>query len=67
MDIALEKLGEAPPDVFNHNLETTPVLYRKARPGADYHWSLELNPEIQVTASWNSDEVRSHAGTGRRD
>ena len=42
MDIALEKLGEAPPDVFNHNLETTPVLYRKARPGADYHWSLEL-------------------------
>ena len=42
MDIALEKLGEAPPDVFNHNLETTPVLYRKARPGADYPWSLEL-------------------------
>ena len=42
MEIALERLGEAPPDVFNHNLETTPALYRKARPGADYHWSLEL-------------------------
>ena len=42
MDIALERLGEAPPDVFNHNLETTPALYRKARPGADYHWSLDL-------------------------
>ena len=42
MDVALERLGEAPPDVFNHNLETTPALYRKARPGADYHWSLDL-------------------------
>jgi len=28
--------------VFNHNLETVPRLYRKARPGADYRWSLEL-------------------------
>ena len=42
MEIALEKLGKAPPDVFNHNLETVPRLYRQARPGADYHWSLEL-------------------------
>ncbi|HIL95452.1 MAG TPA: lipoyl synthase, partial [Pseudomonadales bacterium] len=31
-----------PPDVFNHNLETVPRLYRKARPGADYQWSLTL-------------------------
>ena len=29
-----------PPDVFNHNLETAPRLYRKARPGANYKWSL---------------------------
>ncbi len=42
MEVALEKLAEAPPDVFNHNLETVPRLYRKARPGADYRWSLEL-------------------------
>lgn len=42
MDRALEELGRAPPDVFNHNLETVPRLYRKARPGADYAWSLEL-------------------------
>lgn len=42
MDIALEKLAGAPPDVFNHNLETVPSLYKKARPGADYQWSLEL-------------------------
>ena len=42
MDVALEKLTAAPPDVFNHNLETVPRLYRKARPGADYQWSLTL-------------------------
>jgi lipoic acid synthetase len=41
-DRALEILCEAPPDVFNHNLETVPRLYRKARPGADYRGSLAL-------------------------
>jgi len=39
---ALSALGEAPPDVFNHNLETVPRLYRQARPGADYRESLTL-------------------------
>jgi lipoic acid synthetase len=39
---ALEILGEAPPDVMNHNLETVPRLYRQARPGADYAYSLAL-------------------------
>ncbi len=42
MEIALDILARTPPDVFNHNLETVPSLYRKARPGADYHWSLNL-------------------------
>lgn len=42
MDVALERLAQAPPDVFNHNLETVPRLYKKARPGADYAWSLSL-------------------------
>ena len=42
MDIALEILKDSPPDVFNHNLETVPRLYKQARPGADYAWSLEL-------------------------
>ena len=42
VDTALEALSEAPPDVFNHNLETVPRLYRQARPGADYQGSLEL-------------------------
>ncbi len=42
MERALERLAEAPPDVFNHNLETVPRLYRRVRPGADYEGSLEL-------------------------
>lgn len=40
--IALEILAKNPPDVFNHNLETIPSLYKKARPGATYKGSLEL-------------------------
>ncbi len=42
MDVALDVLTDAPPDVFNHNLETVPRLYKAARPGADYRHSLEL-------------------------
>lgn len=42
MDIALEIFKQAPPDVFNHNLETIPRLYRECRPGANYQWSLTL-------------------------
>ncbi|MCB1724300.1 MAG: lipoyl synthase [Chromatiaceae bacterium] len=42
MQIALDQFAAMPPDVFNHNLETVPRLYRKARPGADYQWSLDL-------------------------
>lgn len=42
VDIALQILQTAPPDVFNHNLETVPRLYREARPGADYQGSLDL-------------------------
>ncbi|ACX96099.1 lipoic acid synthetase [Halothiobacillus neapolitanus c2] len=40
--IALDILAADPPDVFNHNLETVPGLYRAARPGADYIGSLNL-------------------------
>ncbi|OBS10131.1 lipoyl synthase [Acidihalobacter prosperus] len=42
LEPALAALASAPPDVFNHNLETVPRLYRQARPGADYQWSLTL-------------------------
>jgi len=42
LERALEILAAAPPDVLNHNLETVPRLYRKARPGGDYAHSLKL-------------------------
>ena len=42
LDRALEVLTGAPPDVLNHNLETVPRLYRKARPGGQYQHSLRL-------------------------
>ncbi|MDE3010532.1 MAG: lipoyl synthase [Pseudomonadota bacterium] len=42
LEVALDILGEAPPDVMNHNLETVPRLYKQARPGSDYAHSLRL-------------------------
>lgn len=53
MDKALPVITRQLPDVFNHNLETIPRLYKKARPGSDYQWSLDLikqfkqlNPQV---------------------
>jgi len=37
-----KKVIEAKPDVFNHNIETVPGLYKKVRPGSRYFASLEL-------------------------
>jgi lipoic acid synthetase len=42
MDRALEILKRALPDVMNHNVETAPRLYKEARPGSDYAYSLNL-------------------------
>ncbi len=46
--IAVDILAADPPDVFNHNLETVPDLYRAARPGADYSGSLTLLAEMKA-------------------
>ncbi len=67
---ALETVVAAAPDVFNHNLETVPRLYRRVRPGADYRHSLallsdakRLRPEmftksgIMVGLGENRDEI----------
>lgn len=42
MEIALENMAVELPDVFNHNIETAPRLYKQVRPGSDYQWSLTL-------------------------
>jgi lipoyl synthase len=44
---ALERVVEAKPDVFNHNLETVPALYLKIRPGARYFHSLRLLQQVK--------------------
>jgi lipoic acid synthetase len=41
-ELALRVLSQQPPDVFNHNIETVPRLYKTARPGAIYQHSLQL-------------------------
>jgi lipoic acid synthetase len=48
MDKALGIFKTSPPDVLNHNLETVPRLYKQARPGADYAWSLKLIKEFKA-------------------
>ena len=47
MDKALNAIADDLPDVFNHNLETVPRLYKEARPGADYAHSLDLLREFK--------------------
>lgn len=47
MDKALDGLSSGLPDVFNHNIETVPRLYKAVRPGADYAWSLRLLKEFK--------------------
>jgi lipoyl synthase len=52
----LERVVESAPEVFNHNMETVPRLYRRVRgPKSDYNWTLELlarikrlNPKIKT-------------------
>ncbi len=68
--VALDAFDDILPDVFNHNLETIPRLYRQARPGADYQGSLDLlaqfkqrHPNVQTKSGLmlglgeNNDEV----------
>jgi len=47
---ALEVVLEAAPDVFNHNVETVPSLYRRIRPGADYRHSISLLARAKALA-----------------
>lgn len=49
MEKALAELGKEVPDVFNHNTETIPRLYKQVRPGSDYAWSLRLLKEFKAS------------------
>ena len=48
MDVALDNLAKAPVEVFNHNIETAPRLYKQARPGSSYEWSLQLLQNYKI-------------------
>ncbi len=52
MEKALEVFSKVPPDIFNHNLETIPRLYKRARPGAKYFHSLKLLKEFKQIFSF---------------
>lgn len=47
LERALDETGRELPDVFNHNIETVPRLYKQARPGSDYAHSLKLLQEFK--------------------
>ncbi len=48
LDVAVNIMTMAPPDVMNHNLETVPRLYKEARPGSDYWHSLKLLKDFKA-------------------
>ena len=65
MDRALDILKAAPPDVMNHNLETVPRLYKQARPGSDYAFSLNLLQRFKAGGARRADEERADGRPGR--
>src|SRR3954469_1237364 len=67
MDRALEVLAAAPPDVLNHNLETVPRLYRRARPGGDYAHSLRLLQAFKRTHAGVPTKSGLMVGLGEQD
>ena len=67
MDIALDILGQALPDVLNHNLETAPRLYKQSRPGADYAHSLEFLKQFKARYPAVSTKSGLMVGLGETD
>jgi len=65
--VALDLLAATPPDVFNHNTETVPRLYRAARPGADYAGSLALLREVKRRLPGVPTKSGLMLGLGERD
>ena len=67
LERALDELCAAPPDVMNHNLETVPRLYRRARPGGDYAHSLALLREFKRRQSGVPTKSGLMVGLGETD
>jgi len=67
LDRALWVLATAPPDVMNHNLETVPRLYKRARPGGDYEHSLQLLKRFKALFSLVPTKSGLMVGLGETD
>ncbi|MDR2188267.1 MAG: lipoyl synthase [Azonexus sp.] len=67
MAAALDILGQALPDVLNHNLETVPRLYKQARPGADYAHSLAFLRQFKARYPQISTKSGLMVGLGETD
>ncbi len=67
LELALDVLSTAVPDVMNHNLETVPRLYRAARPGADYDHSLKLLADFKARHSQVPTKSGLMVGLGETD
>jgi lipoic acid synthetase len=59
---AVETVVEAPVAIFNHNIETVPSLYRKARPGGNYQRSLDVLAHARSFAKMRGDALLTKAG-----
>ena len=59
---AVDTVVEAPVAIFNHNIETVPSLYRKARPGGNYQRSLDLLAHARSTGKGRGDALLTKAG-----
>jgi lipoic acid synthetase len=66
-DRALGILKAAPPDVMNHNLETIPRLYKEARPGSDYQFSLNLLAQFKAAVPGVPTKSGLMVGLGETD
>ncbi len=67
MEKALNAMASGLPDVFNHNIETIPRLYKQARPGSDYQWSLSLLQEFKKRYPGISTKSGLMIGLGETD
>jgi lipoic acid synthetase len=64
---AIETVAAARPDVYNHNLETVPRLYREVRPGASYRHSLDLLARVKQIAPGVFTKSGIMVGLGERE
>ena len=67
LEAALDVLAAAPPDVMNHNMETVPRLYKRARPGGDYAHSLQLFSFYQKNSPSTPTKSGLMVGLGETD